>query len=138
MSGEEDIIKKLAEKRIEWMKKWEEIKTECPVCHTMQKPDILYHGKGSCGMSWECGHTIHSSKEVTIYCDEDGNELYREYPKPKTNSRQRRVEAVKAARETVYGNVPMPEHFDERQVRIYNKYVEKIAIQKNNFDWLEM
>lgn len=38
-------------------------------------------------------------------------------------SRAKRVEAVKAAQRYVYYGEDMPLHFDERQVRIFSKYV---------------
>lgn len=53
-------------------------------------------------------------------------------------SRERRKEAVKAAEMTVYHNTPMPDHFDERQRRIYYDYVDKLSYRKSMFDWLEI
>lgn len=41
-------------------------------------------------------------------------------------SRANRVEAVKAAQNSVLYGDEMPVHFDERQVRIYNKYVKQL------------
>ena len=51
---------------------------------------------------------------------------------PGTSSRERRVAAVKAAQAYAYGKLgKMPEHFDDRQKQIFDKYVlhwqEKIA-----------
>lgn len=53
-------------------------------------------------------------------------------------SRERRKEAVKAAEDTVYHGTPMPNHFDERQERIYDEYVDKLGYRKSMFDWLGM
>ena len=41
-------------------------------------------------------------------------------------SRAKRVEAVKAAQRYVIYSDEMPLHFDERQVRIYEKYVKQL------------
>ena len=41
-------------------------------------------------------------------------------------SRARRVEAVNAAKNTVLNGDSMPLSFDERQVRIYTKYLEQL------------
>jgi len=48
-------------------------------------------------------------------------------------SRARRVEAVKAAQRYVYYNEEMPSDFDERQVRIYNKYVKQLLEKVNEY-----
>lgn len=53
-------------------------------------------------------------------------------------SRERRKEAVEAAKETVYHGTPMPDDFDERQERIYEEYVGKLGYSKSMYDWLEM
>ena len=42
-------------------------------------------------------------------------------------SRARRVEAVKAAMRYVYYNEEMPNYFDERQIRVFTKYVKQIS-----------
>ena len=53
-------------------------------------------------------------------------------------SQMRRKKAVDAARDFVYGKIKqMPQHFDERQQSIFNKYVEKITIQKEWFDHVD-
>lgn len=41
-------------------------------------------------------------------------------------SRAKRVEAVKAAQNHVMFDDEMPLHFDERQVRIYDRYVKQL------------
>jgi hypothetical protein len=41
-------------------------------------------------------------------------------------SRARRVEAVKAAQRYVYYNEEMPYDFDERQIRVFTKYVKQL------------
>lgn len=48
-------------------------------------------------------------------------------------SRARRVEAVKAAQRYVYYGEEMFLHFDERQIRIYNKYVKQL-LEKVNYE----
>lgn len=54
------------------------------------------------------------------------------------NSRARRVEAVKAAEAFAYGHIKaMPEHFDERQDRIFNKYIGQFANRKSFYDELD-
>lgn len=48
-------------------------------------------------------------------------------------SRAKRVEAVKAAQNhIIYGN-EMPLCFDERQIRIYNKYVKQLLEKVNEY-----
>lgn len=42
-------------------------------------------------------------------------------------SRARRVEAVKAAQYFVMFGDEIPSDFDERQIRIYNKYVKQLS-----------
>jgi hypothetical protein len=42
-------------------------------------------------------------------------------------SRAKRVTAVKAAQRYVYYCEEMPSDFDERQIRIYNKYVKQLS-----------
>jgi hypothetical protein len=51
-------------------------------------------------------------------------------------SRARRVEAVKAAQCHVVFGDEMPLHFDERQVRIYNKYVKQLLEKVNEYERL--
>lgn len=47
----------------------------------------------------------------------------------------RRKEAVQAAKDVVYGNVAaMPSHFDERQERIFNKYLSHTEASKRHWD----
>jgi len=48
-------------------------------------------------------------------------------------SRARRVEAVKAAQRYVYSNEDMPPDFNERQIRIYNKYVKQLLEKVNEY-----
>ena len=53
-------------------------------------------------------------------------------------SAMRRKQAVDAAREFVYGKRgEMPQWFDERQQRIFLKYVGIIQNQKQFFDYLD-
>ena len=53
-------------------------------------------------------------------------------------SRQRRKDAVNAARDVVYGHIDeMPTHFDERQAKIFNDYVSYFRTTKSYFDGLE-
>ena len=53
-------------------------------------------------------------------------------------SRMRYKQAVDAARKFVYGQISCaPEGFDERQMRIFEKYVGKTAYQKAYFDELD-
>lgn len=53
-------------------------------------------------------------------------------------SAQRRCDAVNAARKYVYGQIKaMPEHFDERQQRIFDKYVAISSAQKVYYDDLD-
>lgn len=48
-------------------------------------------------------------------------------------SRAKRVEAVKAAQRYVYYGEEIPSDFDERQIRIYNKYVKQL-LEKVNYE----
>jgi hypothetical protein len=48
-------------------------------------------------------------------------------------SRANRVEAVKAAQNHVIFGDEMPLHFDERQVRIYNRYVKQLLEKVNEY-----
>ena len=48
-------------------------------------------------------------------------------------SRAKRVEAVKAAQRYVYYGEEMFLHFDERQIRIYNKYVKQLLEKVNEY-----
>ena len=53
-------------------------------------------------------------------------------------SKLRYKQAVDAARDYVYGRIKeMPQHFDERQMRIFEKYVGKMEYQKAYFDELD-
>lgn len=53
-------------------------------------------------------------------------------------SKLRYKQAVDAARKYAYGQIEkMPEHFDERQIRIFEKYVGKAAYQKAYLDELD-
>jgi len=53
-------------------------------------------------------------------------------------SKMRYRDAVKSARDFVYGVIDkMPEHFDERQARVFAKYVAKTEYQKKYFDELD-
>ena len=47
-------------------------------------------------------------------------------------SRAKRVEAVKAAQRYVYYNEEMPYDFDERQIRIFTKYVKQLLEKVND------
>lgn len=50
-------------------------------------------------------------------------------------SKLRYKQAVDAARKYVYGQIEMmPDHFDERQVRIFEKYVIRTEYQKTYFE----
>lgn len=51
-------------------------------------------------------------------------------------SRAKRVAAVKAAQKTVFNKEPMPSDFDERQIRIYNKYVKQLEIKCDEYERL--
>jgi len=54
------------------------------------------------------------------------------------NSRAKRVEAVKAAEAFAYGHIKaVPEHFDERQERIFDKYVGQFANRKSYYEQLD-
>lgn len=48
-------------------------------------------------------------------------------------SRAKRVTAVKAALRYVYYNEEMPYDFDERQIRIYNRYVKQLLEKVNEY-----
>lgn len=48
-------------------------------------------------------------------------------------SRANRVAAVKAAQRYVYYCEEMPSDFDERQIRIYNKYVKQMLEKVNEY-----
>lgn len=53
-------------------------------------------------------------------------------------SKLRYKQAVDAARKYVCGQIEtMPDHFDDRQVRIFEKYVGKASYQKAYFDDLD-
>lgn len=53
-------------------------------------------------------------------------------------SKVRYKEAVDAARKFAYGKITeMPKHFDDRQERIFNKYVSLIGYQKTMFDEID-
>ncbi|MNF63034.1 hypothetical protein D3C85_293020 [compost metagenome] len=53
-------------------------------------------------------------------------------------SKLRYKQAVEAARKYVYGKIKeMPQHFDERQERIFNKYVGITQSQKSIYDDLD-
>jgi hypothetical protein len=53
-------------------------------------------------------------------------------------SKLRYKQAVDAARKYAYGQIEkMPEHFDKRQARIFEKYVGKTAYQKAYLDELD-
>lgn len=36
--------------------------SDCPVCGANAEMDLLYHGNGSDGMVWACGHEAHYQK----------------------------------------------------------------------------
>lgn len=48
-------------------------------------------------------------------------------------SRANRVAAVKAAQRYVLCGKDMPSDFDERQIRIYNKYVKQLLEKVNEY-----
>ena len=56
-----------------------------------------------------------------------------EMSKSGKQSRANRVEAVKAAQRYVYYCEEMPSHFNERQIRIYNKYVKQLLEKVNEY-----
>lgn len=48
-------------------------------------------------------------------------------------SRAKRVEAVKASLRYVMCDEEMPNDFDERQIRVYNKYVKQLLEKVNEY-----
>lgn len=39
---------------------------DCPVCGEHTGYDLLYHGKGVCGVVFDCGHEEHTAKDGSV------------------------------------------------------------------------